>query len=627
MNTMTHRLQLSVRHTAFVAALCLASAAAAGAQPLEPGMHLLQPGSMVAHAFEGFRDGEKPAITLVRPATWQTQDAAAATLGRDAVYNWEVFLLGLQVPFETVDAAELGRGVSKHTRLLIVPGADALGDRQRRTLLRFTEKGGGLIVSGRLGALDERGRAVTDGLFVDLLGAEPVTRLPEQPFGLLHEIDARHAVSAGIEPGFRLNISVQRPLTGARPVSGRSLGTIRSYSGRDDDKLAGATLILANERGKGRVFWTRFQPQDVSRERDHQVNYQRLMVNAMAWVSRTPGISIAAWPEGRRSALAVAALPSVGFEPLGYLGGWTDFRGLLSRTSTPATYFLTSREAVAFPNFVAELHAEGEIALAGPSDDVISGMPSDVQGQRLAAARNEIGASGGLGVYPPGGFYDGNTVRAILEEGLAYLLLPSASSLSPGVVRWWDDVDYRAMRASTQPSDLPFLTQRTLPAAPAAEDPMAAPVMAMPLDPGVVDFPTRFSEIDRAGGLFVIPFYPEMHRSGSGPFRRLEETLLTARNSGTWIATLADIAQWWSRRSHVSVQVTEQDRSGVTIELVNDLDEPVEGITLLVHGKDGLEAEDLDGLSVDVETTDTAGSHHVVIRSLPPGSRRVRFAW
>lgn len=620
---MTNRLHHSL---ALLLAICALGAGRAGAQAVDATMSLARPGIGVAHTFNMLQDVDRPAVVLVRPSSWSGQDAISASAGRDAVYSWEVFLLGLQIPFQTIDASQLGRSVPKGTKLLVVPAADALGDRQRRTLLRWVDQGGGLIASGRFGAIDERGRAVADRFFTDMLGAEAITRLPDQPFGLLHGVDARTPVAGGIDPGFRLNISAQRPLLAARPITGLSVGQPASYSGSDDARLAEGTLMILNERGKGRVFWTRFNPQDVSRERDQQLVYQRLAVNAIAYVTRTPGVSIEAWPNGSRSVLSIAALPSVGFDALGFLGGWNDFSDLLRETSTRATFFLSSREAVGFPQFVTDLTSIGEVATAGPGDDVISGLPHDVQAQRLAAARNEIGASGGLGVYPPGGFYDGNTVRAVLEEGFGYLLLPAGWSLAPGLTRWWDDVDYRAVRASTESSDLPFLTARAAQPVQAANDPTAEPVIGMPLDPGVLEYPARFAEVNAAGGLFVLPFYPEMTRNGSGRFRELRETISLAQNADTWTATLGEVAQWWSDRSHVWLQSMTSDRDGLDIEIVNDLDEAVEGITLLLStGTADFDTYDLDGLEVEMAPADIAGSRRVIIQRLPPGSTRLRF--
>ena len=613
----------SVRLLAAVLILGLA-ATTAGAQAVDPTLTLAHPAPGVSHATGNLLNSDEPRVALLISEQARGNTDLSRARARDAVYYWEVFLLGLQLPYQTVQDGDIGKISHKDYDLVIMPSAHALSGRQRKNLLRFVERGGGVIASGSMGQMDERGRDVQDSFFAELLGAEFVSRLPEQPFGLLHSLDAASPVGQGVPPGFRLNLSPIQNLTAARVVTGTALGTPFSYSGRDDDRLADLTLAVINRRGDGWAMWTRFGPQDVSRERAHQAAYQRMMVNAIAKLTGARTVSVRPWPELSRSALAIAALPTVGFEPLSYLAGWEEFLGLMGTTDVPGTFYFTTGEAAGFPDIVAEAGRLGEVAVAGETDNVLLGQPFEVQAGRMAAAKNALGGIQ-VGIYPPGGYQDGNSLRAAVEGGFNYLLLPNTGSLAPTTNRWWEDVDYRALQATaTEQVDLAFLRSRRRqarePRQREAVEP--SPAVLMPLDASSKGYVQRFNEIEAAGGLYILPFYPESERVGSVRTAQLRDVLALAQERGTWTATVNDMLRWWTQMGGVSVETIESDGDVFVFDVNNRGSEAVTGLTLELDlgdvGFDSLEGD----IDADLVAGDIEGTYLLLIDRLPRGTTR-----
>ncbi len=598
-----------------------APAQRAGAQAVEATLSLSQPAPGVSHSIDHLRDLNNPRVgLLISGQTRGMSDERLASV-RSAAYAWEIFLLGLQLPYITLSDGDLGRGLSKDFDLLIMPSAESLSGGQRKAVLRFVERGGGLIASGALGRFDDRGRETENSFFEDVTGAELVVRVPQQPFGLLHTIDAGTPVGQGVPPGFRLNIAAQANLSAARPITAMALGTPYSYSGRDDARLSDLTLILLNQREKGRVLWTRFGPQDVSRERAHQAAYQRLMVNGIAYLTGSRTASVRPWPNAARSALSVVSLPTVGFDPLAYLSGYDEFIGLMASRGVPATFFVSTDEAVGFPDLVDSMVDIGEIAVAAESDDVLLGQPFEVQSGRLVSSRNVLGGTL-RGLYPPGGYHDGNTLRAAVESGFSYVLLPTGSnSLAPSVIRWWEDVDYRALQVATETVDLAFLRSRrrsTQQAAPRTIEP--TPALVVPLDHGTVEYTTRFNEIEKAGGLFALPFYPESERAGSDRTAQLREVLTLADERGAWMATLHEVLRWWTAMNSVSVDIVESDDQVFSVELNNRSGETLYGLTLELSLADAsVQSLDAGGLNAEILPGDQPGTFLLIISRLPTG--------
>ncbi|MFT5142707.1 MAG: hypothetical protein ACI80V_000516 [Rhodothermales bacterium] len=621
----------SIKHIVrlFAAALVVVFSAGLGqsvqAQAIDATLTLSKPAPGVSHSTGDLWNSDSPRVALLTSDQTRGLSAATRSSVRDAVYYWEVFLLGLQLPYTTVLDGDIGKGLStKDYDLLIMPSAAALSGRQKKSILKFVERGGAVIASGSLGALDERGRNADGSFFADLLGAELVTNIPEQPFGLLHSVDAASPVGQGVPPGFLLNIAAMDGLSAARPITGTALGTPVSYSGRDDARLSEVTLMMLNQKEDGKVLWTRFGPQHVSRERAHQAAYQRLMVNAIAHLTGARSVSVRPWPEMARSALAIAALPTVGFDPMAYMSGYEEFLSLLSNQRVPATFFLTTDEAIGFPDLTSAMAQLGEVAVAGESDNVLLGQPLEVQAGRLARASGTLGGTQ-AGIYPPGGYHDGNTLRAAVEGGFNYVLLPGGNSLAPSVQRWWEDVDYRALQANaTEEVDLAFLrSRRRQTRQPAAARVEPTPAVLMPLDAGLADYSVRFGQIEKAGGLYVLPFYPESERSGSLRTGQLRDVIALAVEHGTWTATLNDVLRWWTLRNGVSLDVAESNDSSYSIDVTNSGREAIEGLTLELNlgdvGFDSLDGE----LSGSLVAGDLPGTFLLLLDRVPSGTSRI----
>ncbi len=595
------------------------------AQAVDATLTLAKPAPGVSHAVGNLWDNEEPRVALLVSEQAKGISTLESSRVRDAVYYWEVFLLGLQLPYVTVNDSEVGKGIShKDYDLLIMPAGDALSSRQRKSILKFVDRGGSVIASGSLGRLDERGRTVDDSFFSELLGAELVTRVPDQPFGLLHSVDGATAVGLGVPPGFRLNLAAMPGLTAARPVTGTPLGTPYSYSGRDDAFLSELSMMMLNKKGDGMALWTRFGPQDVSRERAHQAAYQRMMANAMALLTGARSVSVRPWPELAQSALAVAALPTVGMAPLQYMSGWEEFLGLLQAERVPATFFLTTDEALGFPDIVAAMGQLGEVAIAAESDNVFLGQPLEVQAGRMARASGSLGGTQ-VGIYPPGGYHDGSTLRAAVEGGYNYLLLPNGQSLAPTAVRWWEDVDYRALQASaTEQVDLAFLRSRrrqTREPRRVAVEP--TPAVLMPLDASNKNYVTRFHEVERAGGVYILPFHPESERAGSVKTGELREVIALASERGTWMATVNEVLRWWTLRNSVSVDVVDSNGDIFMIDLTNQSSEAISGLTLELNlGDVGFNSLEGD-LTGDLVAGDLDGTFLLLLDRVPTGTSRV----
>ncbi len=417
-------------------------------QAIPPGVTADHPLPSVSTGLDLLRNGRVVAY-LHRPATLPAdQDRSPyepiEVRRNNAVLAWEYVMLGLSLPYKVVDDAELARGMPDDVRVLILPGSEMLSAKEMDAVKRFVERGGGLIAQGRTGLFDERATRRDARFFNEVFGAEFVENVPEQPGGLFQQLDGSHALTAGIEPGYLLNLTAQTPTSVARAVRSQALGKLVPYNAVDNEVFRPMTMALYGETGGGRFVWTRFLPQDVSREVDQQRHYVTFLINALAYITRVPVAGVRPWPNAALSATAVSLTPLV--------GGRREFRPSMNRlfdafeaAGIRPSVFLTADEAKVFPDVAQRVARTGELAAASRDDEVLRYAPLDQQIASVQAAVDEVGKFGKVeGFHPPAGYFDHNTIRAMESAGLGYLLrfLPHPS-LAPAPLTLGEDADFR----------------------------------------------------------------------------------------------------------------------------------------------------------------------------------------
>lgn len=565
----------------FVLLFILTTAGRVEAQALHPDVMLTHPTSHTMNRLDVLRSS-RPVVALYNGAESATQiSQSSGQTVRNAVYNWELLLLGLNIPYVPVHERDLAGGISRNIRVLILPSADVLSEKQQSQVLRYVERGGGVIASGQVGAYDDRGRPRGDVFFRQLYGAELVSTLPDQPSGILQSLGGGHPLTDGLPPGFRLNLSPQLPMSAARATSGMGVGRPYTYSNPGGiDPFEDVTMVVYNRLDRGRSVWLRFNPQDVSREPVQQEVYQSFIINSLAYAANVTSVSIRPWPDRFLSATVLAALPE---------GGLTDNlasyanRALdaLGSVGAAGTFFMTSQDAAGMPQVLRRIAQVGEIAISSDTYDILKKQPLEVQQRRLQTALSEVAgftSSSIVGLYPPNGFYDVATIRAAYTAGLKYMLQPAVGeSAYPRPLRWYGDADYReplilaandntAVAGSTPPrSDrgqivaLPMTGKDDYTTLQRAGEP-AEQVRAYQED---------FMRVHHGRGLYVLPYHLSMQARTQDRAAVLAQVAEIASRQGSWLTTFSDVVNWWEDYNRVSIQIVEMSGQSVTIDLIN----------------------------------------------------------
>ncbi len=610
----------------------------AAAQPVHKFVSVQAPARTVATDLSQLLTDKRPRLALYRSEQTATYVGGNPRLVEDAVYFWELLLLGLRIPYEIVDDRAISGRLDRDWDIVVMPVAEALSDRQKRRLREYVEDGGNLIVSGRFGVFDEEGNRKGGDFFRSMLGSEYVENVPSQPFGYLQSLTGRGPVSAGVDPGFQLNVAAQQPLVAARPVEALGLGRVVTYQPADQAAFDSLTTAVYNHKEDGRVLWTRFHAHEISREDIQQYMWQRLVVNAMVDMVGGLSVSVAPWPNAAPMALSVAALPTVGFDPLSFMNGTEQLLDLLETARVPASFYLTSSELSALNDLRNRLIGMGEVGLTAESDRVLKGQPMEIQRERILRAKRDMGIETFHGIYPPGGFFDGNTLRVLDDLSVDYLILPGLTSWSPGEVDWWEYVDYRETIEEAEVPEEPQLAlfvpgQETAARSNAPEPP--APrvepdrVISVSIIDGVApSFEETYRFVRDVNGHYVLPYYPETYSARSTSAADFERTIARARKERAWIATVSDAVIWWRQRQSIRPLVVSRSGQELHIDVHNDSESVVDGAVLEIKmGGESFRNMRVAGGDGVARFNEDTGVMNVHLPTLDIGVRRVVLTW
>ncbi len=595
------------------------------AQSVNRYVQFAQPAGTLTYASSVLLNDSRPHVAVVRSKQTVEVVAEMGSPVTDAIYQWEIFLLGLQIPYAALDDVDLNRAISTDFQVLILPGVESLSDKQKERIMDFLERGGGVIASGRLGYYDERGRRRGSAFLAKVLGAEIVEVLPRQPYGLMQSIEGDSPLIEGIPAGYQLNIASQNAISAVKPDSENSLGWITTFEPGDQAEFSRTSLLHFNSFGQGRVFWTRFLPQHVSRTADQQTNYQRLMINALAYLSGTKSVSVGRWPFGNDMALTIAALPSPGFDAITYLTNYEPFVQLLDNDGINASFFFASDEIATFPGlYRSVVETRSEIAISADNDSLLVGEKLNRQYERLSRALQSLGMKKAHGVYPPGGFLDGNTIRALDRLHAAYVLRPGGSGFAPGVLDWWEFVDFRD--AFTHPASMGDPTEDSSVSIEGNRLPDIATVPIADVQPE--DYEAAYDRIQSAHGYYVVPFYPEQMAAYSMAFGQLAALISKAKEDNTWIATTSDVLVWSRRRDNIRPHIVSSGDDEMRIEVQNFTRNVIADAYLIVRFPEGLPANlELNDSSLKLHRMKQRDEVQIELGSLASGVTNFTLFW
>jgi hypothetical protein len=215
------------------------------------------------------------------------------------ILDWELFFLNQKVSYKTYEDKDLDNFEFKDTDVLILPSVEILTDQALENLKEYIQLGGNLFVLGELGSVDNELNAVKP----DAL--EKLTGLKTSGLPVANEISEKLIIGSSniLSQNISENISllVLNHLTplyiSEMPSSGKLLGSYQSIHSNDSSYFG----IVSMEQGKSRIFWMGCQISQISLREDEKFKLEKVIDNAIKWLSGKPSVWINCLPSVHRS--------------------------------------------------------------------------------------------------------------------------------------------------------------------------------------------------------------------------------------------------------------------------------------------------------------------------------------
>ena len=619
------------------------------AQPLHPAIELDRPSPFSSSLLQQLRSEGTPRVGVYHSRNSEHIGLPEQTAVRESITSWEYLLLGLEIPYIIVEDSILVQTELDQLELLIVPHAVSMSDQQVEAILEFIKNGGGMMASGGIARFDEHGNERDEVFFEEFIGLSPLVEFSGSTSGLFQKVYGDHPVVRGLPLGYNLSVSCSSVCTVVNQDTEHSIGEVLYYGDvwPSIDWNSSGSLISTNSYGNGRVVWFGFSPIDMASDLAEQKIYQTLVLNAMSYLLDVAAVSVKAWPNGYQSASALVQLPPYIYSPFSYRESTILLLQALEESQSNTTFFLVSQHAKEHPDILSRMHSIGEIGLVADTERPLEGQPLELQSNRLSMAKaylEERGSQMIKGVYPPELLYDANTLRALIDLDMNYVVSGVQGFWEPEFVQWETELDYRdSLVTAKRYVNRDSLTYKEKQISRKQLLQFYPSLYSYELNELLISDPVRsndstlkkrwlselkraFGQMHEAGGLFLFTFAPEIMGLSLQRASVLEEFSLYLNTQASWRATLSEIATWWMQREAVSVELERIPDNQLEITLENSSTQIINGISLDVY----IPSLNPDTYELEAETVETNWELHdgritVVADSVLPGKHTLRW--
>lgn len=477
-----------------------------------------------------------PDITIYASPASRSYFAAAGIDYQRNIGTWEGLLRRYELPFQVANMAE---AIEQGSGVLILPSAVALSEREKKAIAQFRERGGSVLATWLAGVRNDAGAWNGFGFMEKTLESKVVGNTEAEADDAYLIPHGDNPVTHGLPAGQRVWTERLKEWYPLRLKGVHEAAQVMDWS-RTVKPGQTSAVIVYNERreisgqqsrvvvlGYPEKLWISSEPKSMD----------TMAVDAVRWLMRQPQTYAAAWPHPYTSSMVLAVDASDGMEE-------TDaaLAKKVAALGGKASYFVLTEQAAQSRPTLQAIQAGGhEIAYLGDRFTGFKDEPAARQTERLKVMGEEMKSAGitvaaNAGFRPPMESFDATTVKLLQERGTGYMVTDSGAT----------------------EARLPFV------AAPGSAA-GSAPLLGLPRTLNSPDDVLSEGDAATAMKTFLQEFDMSLNMAGLGilttPARgSLSEADWTrifahikSRQKNLWLASGAQVADWWRERERVSV--------------------------------------------------------------------------
>ncbi len=473
---------------------------------------------------------------------------------KEDVNAWQRFLPTCNLDYEVLGDKDVESGRLADFSLLVLPGARALSEREIVEIKKYIDRGGSVFASGGTGSFTEKGEWRGWDFLSQVFGLQFTGEITPDQETRLHTLRGGLPITAGIPAGYSLKVATwDRPIA-CEVLEPRTTQASTWYEPGEDSAIGAEALekmagIAYGTYGRGRFLWMGFELNAVLGGRRDYVFFDVLCRRSVDWLRYVPTILVRDWP-GTHQAAAMITVSLAG-EPENALGLVDTMR----TDRVPLTFFVDPQTPALTRRLASSLASAGDVGALITTPD-------------LAGTGTRVGLLSGrtaTGAFPALGFYDEQDIHGLLEAGYRYVVSDSMSDRSvPEIIDRGDRSLVAFARTARGDNEV---------------------VRRFGLSDTSLELYTYLEDVDRVafeGGLYMMRVHSDLQCApDKAPvIRRLAQYI---RGRNFWVATGAEIAQWWQERKALEVSALVRSKRRIALLISNPSRQVVENAVIQVN--------------------------------------------
>ncbi len=492
----------------------------------------------------------------------------------DIIDTWEVYLKNDKVKYDIISDQTIELGRHYEYKLIILPMAQSMSDKELIELKKYLEKGGSIFCTGGPGTFSDEGKWRGWDFFTEAFGMKFNREIKPEETYKIHTLRGNLKITAGIPTGYALKIATwDRPIY-AEILEPRTTQVsfwydFRREAGLVREEISKSAGIAFGTYGKGRFIWFGFGLNSVIGKQEDYIYFEKLFNNCINWLTYGPIAFVRDWPAPYKAAAII--IPQVTEDPQNAL----NFGRMINKKNYPATFFVDARKAISNPGLMKKLGKYGnmgavvDIGFLESADDTVNKLDDKlVQLSSIQFAKDTMEALSGAKVnslMPLYGFYDENTLQAMSKLDMEFLVTDSLTDRSVPKVIIRNEKPILLI-TKTARDDYEIVRDYGL------------------TEPDFQEY-TYEEDIDRVrfeGGLYVLKVHTD-YQLQPQYVKVLDHLMNYIRKKDYWVCSLEELQNWWLRKGGVEIQYTTRSKRRIAVEVTNPTDKFVRNFTVQIN--------------------------------------------
>lgn len=515
---------------------------------------------------------EKAAILY--PQYTENRFEEGNTWVQDNVEMWKSYLNIIKMGYDIISDLDIETGKHFKYKLLILPGAQAISDREIIQIKKYLDQGGSVFATGGTASYSDEGKWRGWEFFTETYGLSFTKEIKPDELYKIHTLRGNLPLTAGIPTGYTLKIATwDRPIYASilepRVNQASFWYDYRREAGLVREEIKKSAGIAYGNYGKGRFVWFGFELTSVIGKQEEYVNFEKLFRNSINWLLYKPTVLVKDWPAPYEAAAII--VPMIDSSP----SNIRNVLSILKSNNIDASFFVEQELALKNKSLLKTISKYGSLGIIADigflesTNDTANKLYDKVtQYYTIKEIKDTIQKATGVpikGFMPKFGFYDENTLQAMSQNNMDLLVTDSLTDRSVPKLEIRNENPILII-TKTARDDIEIIKNYGL-------------------YQREFQVYTYNEDVDRLvfeGGLYVWKMHTSQQLRPEN-VGAVNEIISYMKKKNVWITSVSELINWWKRKQGLEVTFQNRGPRRISLEVSNPRDSEMTNFSVQVN--------------------------------------------